>query len=68
MSSVDFKVPLSGSMLFDTHTLLTAKKLCEKFPGLHYNMELDHVCIFGELNDYWTAEFNKALFQLGSLE
>lgn len=68
MNTIDFKVPLSNSMLFDTHSLVLAKKLCAKFPGLKYNMEQDHIHIFGELNEYWTAEFNKAVFQLGTIE
>lgn len=68
MNTIDFKVPLSGSKLFDTHTLVMAKKLCDKFPGLHYNMEQDHIHIFGELNEYWTNEWNKAVFQLGEID
>lgn len=68
MNTIDFKVPLCGSMLFDTHTMLTAKKLCAKFPGLDYKFETDHVHIFGKLNEYWTAEWNKAVFQIGMLE
>ena len=55
-------------MLFDMHSMLTAKKLCERFPGLQYNLEQDHIHIFGELNEYWATEFNKAVFQLGELE
>ena len=67
-NNIDFKVPLSGSKLFDMHTMVMAKRLCDKFPGLKYNMEQDHIRIFGDLNEYWTAEFNKAVFQLGELE
>lgn len=68
MTTIDFVVPLSGSMLFDTHTMLMAKKLCDKFPGLDYKMEPDHVRIVGELNEFWTEKWNKAVFQLGMLE
>lgn len=68
MNTVDFKVPLSGSKLFDTHTLVMAKKLCDKFPGLKYSMEDTYVHIFGDLNEYWAAEFNKAVFQIGAIE
>ena len=39
MNEIDFHVPLSGSKLFDMNTLVMAKKLCDKFPGLNYNME-----------------------------
>ena len=33
---IDFRVPLSGSQLFDIHAYATAKNLCAKFPGLSY--------------------------------
>lgn len=68
MNTIDFKVPLSGSMLFDTHTLATAKKLCDKFPGLQYIVKDSCVHIFGELNEYWTNEWNMAVFQIGTIE
>lgn len=68
MNTIDFKVPLSGSKLFDTHTLVMAKKLCDKFIGLHYNMEDTYIHIFGELNDFWLEKWNQAVFQLGELD
>ena len=68
MNTIDFKVPLSGSKLFDVHNMIMAKKLCDKFPGLNYEVETDHIRIFGKLNEYWTAEWNKAVFQIGMLE
>ena len=68
MNTIDFKVPLSGSKLFDIHTIVMAKKLCDKFIGLQYSLEDSHVHIFGELNDYWMEQWNKAVFQLGELD
>ena len=68
MNTIDFKVPLSGSKLFDMHSYVMAKKLCDKFPGLHYHMETTYIHIFGELDDYWLEKWNKAVFQLGELD
>jgi len=65
MNKVDFKVPLSGSTLFDIHTMYTAKRLCEKFPGLVYEVKENEIRFSGELNDYWFEQWNKALFQIG---
>ncbi|MBQ1423820.1 MAG: hypothetical protein IIY96_05215 [Lachnospiraceae bacterium] len=62
LHEVDFKVPLSGSELFDIHTFVTAKNICTKFPGLDYEIKKDHVRIHGSLNDYWYQEWLKYLF------
>lgn len=67
MHKIEFSVPLSGSKLFDIMAEVTAKKLCAKFPGLQYEYKEKEIHIFGELNDYWYAEFNKAVFELGKL-
>ncbi len=68
MHKIEFSVPLSGSKLFDVMAEVTAKKLCAKFPGLQYEYkDSKEIRIFGELNDYWYEEFNKAVFELGSL-
>ena len=67
-NEVDFKVPLSGSKLFDMNAYVTAKKLCNKFPGLSFNMETDYIHIFGKLNDYWHEKFNEAVFKLGEID
>jgi len=69
MNKVEINVPLSGSKLFDINAIATAQRLCAKFPGLKYEYEDEkNIHIFGELNDYWYGEFNKAVFQLGDLE
>ena len=68
MNKIDFKVALSGSSLFDIHTIATAKGLCDKFPPLVYELNDKTVRIYGELNDYWFKEWNKALFQIGTFE
>ncbi len=67
MHKIEFSVPLSGSKLFDVMAEVTAKKLCAKFPGLQYEYRDKEIAIFGELNDYWYAEFNKAVFELGQI-
>ena len=63
LHEIDFKVPLSGSELFDIHAFVTAKNICAKFPGLDYEINKDSVRIFGSLNDYWYEEWVKHLFQ-----
>jgi len=66
MNKVDFSVPLSGSQLFDIHTYATAKMLCDKFPPLNFEYKKDEcIRIYGELNDMWYEEWNKAVFNLG---
>ncbi len=67
MHKIEFSVPLSGSKLFDIMAEVTAKKLCAKFPGLQYEYKDKEIKIFGELNDYWYGEFNKAVFELGQI-
>lgn len=65
---IDFRVPLSGSKLFDLNTTWTAEKLCSKFPGLKWRTVDNSVQIYGQLNDYWYDQFNIAVFQLGTIE
>ena len=67
MHKIEFSVPLSGSKLFDVMAEVTAKKLCAKFPGLQYEYKENEIRIYGELNDYWYGEFNKAVFELGKI-
>ncbi len=64
LHEIDFKVPLSGSELFDLHAFVTAKNLCDKFPGLDYEISKDSVRIFGSLNDYWYEEWIKHVFNI----
>ena len=68
MNKINFSVPLSHSVLFDTHARVLAQKLCEKFIGLQFEMRENDIHIFGELNDYWEEQFNKAVFHLGEFE
>ncbi len=69
---IDFRVPLSNSALFDMNTRIVAEKLTAKFPGLQWEQmeenDAYYIHIFGELNDFWFNEYNKAVFQLGVLE
>ncbi|NLV50000.1 MAG: hypothetical protein GXY20_04820 [Clostridiales bacterium] len=68
LHTIDFSIPLSGSKLFDVYIQVTARKLCEKFPGLDYDYsDPKKIRIYGELNDYWYEQFNKAVFELGTL-
>lgn len=64
---IDFRVPLSGSQLFDMHAYVTAQHICSMFPGLQFEKEYDPkaIHIFGELNDFWFDQWNKALFSIG---
>ena len=68
MNTIDFKVPLSKSKLFDMNSYATAQKLCSKFPGLKCNMGDTHIHIWGELNDFWLEKWNKAVFSLGEID
>lgn len=68
MHKISFEVPLSGSLFFDLNTSVMARKLCDKFPGLQYEKTKTTIHIFGELNEYWYSEFNKAVFQIGTLD
>lgn len=68
MNNVDFTVPKSGSLLFDLHTEYLARQLMAKFPGLNYENLDKEIHIYGELNDYWFEQFNKAVFKLGTLD
>ena len=64
MNTVELTVPLSGSQLFDLNAYVTAKNLCKEFPGLQCDYEdKTKIRIFGELNDYWFAKYNKMVFE-----
>ena len=66
MHTIDFTVPLSGSQLFDIHAYTTANTLCKKFPGLIFDYDdKTKIHIYGELNDYWYNEWNRAIFSIG---
>ena len=63
LNKVELIVPLSGSQLFDINAYVTAKNLCAQFPGLQCDYEdKTRIRIFGELNDYWFAQYNKMVF------
>ena len=70
MHKINFSVPLTGSHLFDVNAIVTAKKLCTKFPPLNYDISEDHksIVIHGELNDWWFEHWNQAVFQLGNFD
>ncbi len=63
MHKIDFIVPLSGSLLFDTHSYVTAQELCADFPGLTFSMDVKRIMITGELNDYWFEQWNKRILR-----
>ena len=68
LHEIDFRVPLSGSQLFDIHAYATAKNLCAKFPGLNYETNQKEIHISGNLNDYWYEEWVKSVFNMGNIE
>ncbi len=68
LHEIEFRVPLSGSQLFDIHAYATAKNLCSKFPGLNYEATQKEIHIFGSLNDYWYEEWVKSVFNMGNIE
>lgn len=67
MNHVEFKVPLSGSQLFDLHSRVTAKHICDLYPPLSYEVdeEKKEIRIFGDMNDFWYQQWEQALFSIG---
>lgn len=65
---IDFRVPLSGSQLFDIHSYTTAKKLCADFPELHFKASENEIHIYGELDSHSFQNWNRILFTIASPE
>ena len=70
MNTIDFTVPLSGSQLFDYHSYVTAKNLCDMFPPLKFEMDTaqKQIHIYGELNDVWYEQWCRAVFSIGEIK
>ena len=69
MNKIDFTVPLSGSQLFDYHSYVTAKNLCDMFPlSFEYDKDNKKIHIYGELNDVWYDQWCRAVFSIGELK
>ena len=69
MHEIDFSVPLAGSQLFDYHSYVTAKHICDVFPlQFRIDKENKRIHIFGELNDTWYEQWCKAAFSIGEIE
>jgi len=69
MNKIDFTVPLSGSQLFDYHSYVTAKNLCDMFPlSFEYDKDNKQIHIHGELNDVWYEQWCRAVFSIGELK
>ena len=63
MHKVEYEIQLTGSKLFDVVTFNTVNKLCGEFPGLEMKYVDDkHICIFGELNDFWYEKYKEKMF------
>ena len=68
MHKVEYTLNLTGSKLFDIVMFNTAKSLCADYPGLQFEYSKTQIRIFGELNDYWFAKYNEAMFENGAEE
>lgn len=66
MHEIHFSVPLSGSQLFDFHSYMMAKHICDVFP-LQFRIDKDEkrIYITGQLNDTWYEQWCKAVFSIG---
>ncbi len=62
MHQIDYKIPLTGSKLFDIVMYNTAKKLCTEYPGLEFKYDTKEITIYGELNDFWYQKYQEAMF------
>ncbi len=63
MHDVEYVIELTGSKLFDIVTYNTANQLCKEFPGLSLDYQDEkHICIHGQLNDYWYDLYQKKMF------
>lgn len=62
MHPIEYRIPLTGSKLFDIVMYNTATKLCEKYPGLSFKYDTKEILIYGELNDYWYQQYQEAMF------
>ena len=60
--TVDYRIKLTNSKLFDTTMYAGAVKLCGKFPGLQFRCEDHALHIFGELTDNWFQQYQESLF------
>ncbi|MBQ9412740.1 MAG: hypothetical protein IJU29_06560 [Oscillospiraceae bacterium] len=60
--TVDYRIKLTNSKLFDTMMYAGAVKLCGKFPGLQFRCEDHALHIFGELSDNWFQKYQEELF------
>ena len=66
MHKVEYTLNLTGSKLFDIVMFNTAKNLCTEYPGLQFEYDKKTIRISGELNDYWFAKYNAAMFEDGA--
>lgn len=67
LHEVDFVVKLTGSQLFDIHSYVTAKHLCDMFPPLQFEHTKEQIHIHGQLNDSWYEQWCRALFSIGEV-
>lgn len=65
---IEFHVALTHSKLFDMHIKYLALKLRNKFPGIEVTEDETGYLIHGDLNDYWFERWNRAVFEIGTIE
>lgn len=59
MHTVDYKIPRTGSRLFDLVMVNAAKRLCMDLPKLKYEVQEKVIYISGELNDEEFEQYEK---------
>ncbi|MCD8211744.1 MAG: hypothetical protein LUC17_01800 [Oscillospiraceae bacterium] len=65
MHKVEYKIHLTGSIIFDTVMTQTAKQLCADFPGLTCDFSSDGILVKGELDDEMYEKYQAEMFGKG---
>lgn len=65
MHKVEYKIQLTGSIIFDTVMTQTARKLCADFPGLSCEYTAEAIQVQGELDDEMYEKYQVAMFGAG---
>ncbi|MCD7928056.1 MAG: hypothetical protein LUF80_04250 [Oscillospiraceae bacterium] len=65
MHKVEYKIQLTGSIIFDTVMTSTARTLCADFPGLNCEYTEDAILVQGELDDEMYEKYQVAMFGTG---
>ncbi len=62
MHTVDYKIRLCGSLIFDSLMRQTAQKLCADFPNLSMDSDTKEITIHGDLDDNDYQRYQVAMY------